>query len=247
MTGIASIFTGLYGYESVMLICGFVLFVFALAAITVMIVQRRSFKAAMSLIVLAIVLMGYPGVQAVKFNGRVVEIDKLGTQPTAQVDPQQKQQYVATLASVQSRAAGDPALLAKVANGYRAVGEVNKAYDLAQSVLAAQPPPATRKLLLPVLTAKLEQGTVAIKNVGPAAASTSQKKAVAAVASQLQAQAVALPAQSHVALAQAYTVLGDPKRAAANLATAERIDPRVKVDPAFHGTLPHVPPANGGH
>lgn len=241
-----NVFTGLYGYESVMLICGFVLFVFALAAITVMIVQRRSFKAAMSLIVLAIVLMGYPGVQAVKFNGSVVEIDKLGTQPTAQVDPQQKQQYVATLAMVQSRAVGDPALLAKVANGYRAVGEVNRAYDLAQSVLAKQPTPATRKLLLPVLTAKLEQGTAAIKNVGAAAASVSQKQEVAAVASQLQAQAVALPAQSHVALGQAYAALGDPKRAAANFATAQRIDPRLKVDPAPPGTLRHLLPANGG-
>jgi len=54
---IESIFSGLYGYERLMLICGFVLFVFALAAITLMIVQRRDFKMAMVLIVLAIVVI----------------------------------------------------------------------------------------------------------------------------------------------------------------------------------------------
>jgi len=45
-----SIIDGLYGYEKPMLIGGSILFVFALAAIVVMIVQRRDVKMAMGLI-----------------------------------------------------------------------------------------------------------------------------------------------------------------------------------------------------
>ena len=67
-----NIFDGLYGYEKLMLVCGFILFVFALAAIMVMIVQRRDFKMAMGLIVLAIVLMGVPGSQTWKINKNMV-------------------------------------------------------------------------------------------------------------------------------------------------------------------------------
>ena len=45
-----SIIDGLSGYEKLMPISAFILFVFALAAIMVMILQRRDFKMAMGLI-----------------------------------------------------------------------------------------------------------------------------------------------------------------------------------------------------
>ncbi|WP_426688230.1 hypothetical protein [Rhodanobacter ginsengiterrae] len=64
MSILDSIFDGLPGYEKLMLICGFILFVFALAAITVMIVQRRDLK--------------------------MVMVDSLRAQPTAPTDPQQQ-------------------------------------------------------------------------------------------------------------------------------------------------------------
>jgi len=154
---IESIFSGLYGYERLMLICGFVLFVFALAAITLMIVQRRDFKMAMVLIVLAIVLMGFPGIQAVKFSKDMVELDRIRSQPAAPASPEQQQQAQQTLADLQRRAEGDPTLLAKVSDGYRAIGEVDQAYRLAEQVLAQKPSREARAALVPVLTAKLNQ------------------------------------------------------------------------------------------
>jgi tetratricopeptide (TPR) repeat protein len=152
-----NIFDGLLGYEKLMLICGFILFVFALAAITVMIVQRRDFKMAMALIVLAIVLMGFPGIQAVKFSQDTVELDRIRTQPQAPADPAQKQQAEQTLANLEQRAAGNPQLQAQVSDGYRAIGEVDKAYRLAQSVLHQKPSAPVQATLVPVLTAKLNQ------------------------------------------------------------------------------------------
>lgn len=47
MKTINGVFTGLYGYEKLMLICSFVLFIFTLVAITALIVKNRDFKAVM--------------------------------------------------------------------------------------------------------------------------------------------------------------------------------------------------------
>lgn len=152
-----NVFDGLLGYEKLMLVCGFILFVFALAAITVMIVQRRDFKMAMGLIVFAIVLMGFPGIQAVKFSQDTVELDRIRTQPQAPADPAQKQQAEQALANLEQRAVGNPQLQAQVSDGYRAIGEVDKAYDLARSVLREKPSAQVQATLVPVLTAKLNQ------------------------------------------------------------------------------------------
>ncbi|WP_426700928.1 tetratricopeptide repeat protein [Rhodanobacter sp. Col0626] len=157
MSILGSIFDGLLGYEKLMLLCGFILFVFALAAITVMIVQRRDFKMAMVLIIFAIVLMGFPGIQAIKFSQDTVELDRIRAQPAAPTDPAQKAQDQALLSSLEERAAGNPQLQAQVSDGYRAIGNVNKAYDLASSVLQNKPSAAVQQTLIPVLTAKLNQ------------------------------------------------------------------------------------------
>jgi tetratricopeptide (TPR) repeat protein len=168
-----NVFDGLLGYEKLMLVCGFILFVFALAAITVMIVQRRDFKMAMALIVLAIVLMGFPGIQAVKFSQDTVELDRIRTQPQAPADPAQKQQAEQALANLEQRAVGNPQLQAQVSDGYRAIGEVDKAYDLAKSVLREKPSAQVQATLVPVLTAKLNQVQAnAPIAAPPAAAST---------------------------------------------------------------------------
>ncbi|MBN8923569.1 MAG: hypothetical protein BGP10_06170 [Rhodanobacter sp. 68-29] len=234
-----SIFDGLYGYEKLMLVCGFVLFLFALAAITVMIVQRRDFKAVIVLFVVAIVLMGFPGIQSIKFSNNLVEIDRLRAQPTEQIDPQQQQQYAQTLAQVEQRATNNPLLQAKVADGYRAIGDLNKGYQLAQAVLQKQPSPQVRATLVPVLTAKLNQvqaatpptpaphaapsgGSVA-GSAAPAAVNPDRQRQLATIAAQLQATGVALPAASHAALARAYVTLGQPRQAQINAEQARRI------------------------
>ncbi len=248
-----AIFTGLYGYECVMLVCGFTLFVFALAAITVLIVQRRSFKAVSALFLIAIVLMGFPGIAAVKFNDGALEIEALRHQAPGSLTPQQQAEYTKTLASVAQRSAGLPQLQAKIADGYRVLGDTNRAYALAQSVLAQDPKPATRQLLVPVLTAKLNQAVAAstpAKAPGHAAtgastgapagppastatpATLARQREIATVATQLQKASAALPATSHVALAQAYVALGQPQQAQANVSAARRLDPGIHISPA---------------
>lgn len=201
-----NIFDGLYGYEKLMLLCGLILFVFALAAITVMIVQRRDFKMAMALIVLAIVLMGFPGIQAVKFSQDTVELDRIRTQPQAPTDPAQKQQAQQALSNLEQRSAGNPQLQAQVSDGYRAIGEVDKAYRLAQSVLDEKPSAQVQATLVPVLTAKLNQvqanapitapPPAAAASAPPAAASTAVATAAPAGTGSVAATPVPAPAPS---------------------------------------------------
>lgn len=179
MNIINSIFDGLFGYEKLMLLCGFILFVFALLAITLMIVQRRDFKAAMLLIVVAIVLMGFPGIQAVKFSQGMVEIDRIRAQSTAVTNPEQKQQDQQLLGDLQARAGDNPQLLARVSDGYRAIGDVSRAYELANSVLQKMPSAEVQKTLIPVLTAKLNQ----LEQQTPAAPSPTQASPVPAAVS----------------------------------------------------------------
>lgn len=167
-----NIFDGLYGYEKLMLVCGFTLFVFALVAITVLIVKNRDFKAAMGLFVFAILLMGFPGIQAVKISHDMVELDNIRQQPQAPTSPAQQQQAQDLLANLEERAAStsNPQLQAKVADGYRAIGNVDKAYQLAQPLLRQPLPAQVRDTLVPVLTAKLDQ-ILASKPVATAPAS----------------------------------------------------------------------------
>ncbi|HEX7732527.1 MAG TPA: hypothetical protein VF415_07760 [Rhodanobacter sp.] len=266
-----NIFDGLYGYEKLMLICGFVLFLFALAAITVLIVKNRDFKAAMGLFVFAILLMGFPGIQAVKISQDMVELDNIRQQPQAPASPAQQQQAQALLANLEERAAGNPQLQAKVSDGYRAIGEVDKGYQLAQSVLQQHPSPQVRATLVPVLTAQLNRlqagaqaavrptaspapvggaaarGNTAEPPPAPAAAHPDQQREIAAVASQLQGIGTPLPATSRIALANAYVALGQPSQARANVEAAQKANPQIKISPALSHAIQGGGIAPAGH
>jgi hypothetical protein len=197
-----NIFDGLLGYERLMLICGFTLFVFALLAITVMIVQRRDFKMALMLIVFAIVLMGFPGIQAIKFSKDMVELDRIRSQPQAPVSPEQQQQTQKTLMELQRRAEDDPALLARVSDGYRAIGQVDTAYQLAQQVLQQKPSAEARATLVPVFTAKLNQVQAnAPIEVAPAAAAPPPPPPAPSTSASAAANGNPTPAASAVAAA----------------------------------------------
>ncbi|HEY9132675.1 MAG TPA: hypothetical protein VIM98_13030 [Dyella sp.] len=244
-----NIFDGLLGYERLMLICGFVLFVFALVAITAMIVQRRDFKAAILLIVIAIVLMGFPGTQAVKFSRDMVELDRIRTTPEAPENAAKKEQDRQLLAKLQQRAVDNPLLQAQVSDGYRAIGDVNTAYDLASSVLQKKPSFEVEQTLVPVLTAKLNQvqATSAPASSAPAPVTDRPSASMAAVpmpepekqreiadiAKQLQGTGVSLPADSHLALAKAYVALEQPDQARANVEAAVKANPQLKINPAL--------------
>lgn len=260
-----NLFDGLLGYEKLMLICGFTLFVFALLAITLLIVFKRNIIAAMGLIVLAIVLMGFPGIQSVKFSKDVVELDRIRAAPDAPGDPAQRQQAQQTLADLQQRAADNPQLLAQVSDGYRAIGDVDKAYDLANTVLKDKPSAAVQKTLIPVLTAKLNQvqdtpsevppmppsapsisaGPTQPAPAPPATGSThtavapasGRQREISKLVEQLQSVAAPLPAASRVALANAYVKLGEPQKVKTNIEQARRLDPHVRLNPALQRAL----------
>jgi tetratricopeptide (TPR) repeat protein len=248
-----NVFDGLLGYEKLMLLCGFILFVFALVVIAVLIAQKRDFKLAMVLIIFAIVLMGFPGIQVVKFNQGIVEIDKIRAQPSAPADPAQKEAAQQVLGRLAQRAEGNPQLQAKISDGYRAIGEVDKAYQLAQSLLKKNPSAQVQATLVPVLTAKLNevQATAPLPTSGSAGgqgataapgttggsartpasvAPKATQQQIASIAIQLQDTGATLPAASHAALARAYVVLGQPQKAQANVDAALKLNPGIKIN-----------------
>lgn len=193
---------------------GYILFVFALAAITVMIVQRRDFKMARLLIIFAIVLMGFPGIQAVKFSRDTVELNRIRTQP--QVQATLVPVLTAKLNQVQADAPIAPSPVAAPATGSSASG-------------ATSTPPTATATGTPAST-----GTVATAPApaAPPPTESSRQREIATIAKQLQGNGAPLPAASHAALAKAYVVLGQPQKAQANVDAALKLNPNIKINAA---------------
>ena len=255
MNIIGSIFERLIGYEKLMPISGLILFVFTLVAVAVLLAHRRDFKMAMVLIVFSIVLMAFPSTQATRFNDDMGEIDNIRAQPTAPTDPSQKVAAQVALENLAQRAGGNPQLLAKISDRYRAIGEVHKAYQLALSLLDNDPLAPVRSTLVPVLTAELNEVEAAASIPIPAAipcslspatcspdatatpaatptATAVTQKQIATIAIKLQNTGAAPLAASHAALAKVY-VVGQPKQAQANVDAALRLDAGIKINASF--------------
>lgn len=225
------VFEGLLGHERMMLVCGAIAFVFALAIIGVMVAQRRNFLPATVVLVFAVVLMGFPGIKAVQFSKDMVSLETLRAQPPeVALQPEAREEYARTLAQIERRAGDDPVLRAKVADGFRVIGETERAFALADDVLQAQPSAEARDVLVPVLTERLEEAVPADPTTTPTAA---ERERIAQAARQLQTQAAvtALPADAYVVLAQAQVALGETQRAEASLQQAAQIDPAVRISP----------------
>lgn len=238
---IASIFTGLYGYESLMLVCGLLLFLVGVVAIVVLLAQKRDVKAGLYVVGAAVVLMGFPGIQAVKVGNGIVELDRIIQQPAAAQSADEKAQAQVVLDNLRSRTTDDPTVQAKVAAGYNVIGDTDTAYTIADGLLGKTASPAVQQTLEPVLVARLDQLQAGAPPAGPVnkgiapapPAARANLQATEKVAAQLQSMSARLPASSHIVLARAYARLGQPERAQASVNAALKLDPRVPVSPAL--------------
>lgn len=239
-----NIFDGLYGYEIVMLGMGVVLFFVAIFVLlrAAMNLRGGSYPSGMAMLIGVVVLVGYPGIQSIQFEKDKIAIQKLahdGLPPGA--TSAQKAAAQTRIASVEQRAT-TPQAQAVVATAYQKIGALDKAYDLATKVAAENPPAAVSKELVPIVTQKLDQITPS--QPGTPVVDPKTRTEIAKIATQLQAQAPALPADAHIAIAKAQLALGEESRAAASLQAARRVNPNVRIDPGLLEKLKAPEPAH---
>lgn len=123
-----NIFEGLKSYEIVLLIMGVLLFLTLLFVLIYLISQKRPYKGLLLFFVFPIIMVGFPGIQKIKFDKGVIEIETL----TAKVeqDPtnvEVKNQLEVQLKAIGNRSVSKPSTLKIMEKAYMAVGDTPKA------------------------------------------------------------------------------------------------------------------------
>ncbi|MEO5627240.1 MAG: hypothetical protein ABIQ70_14645 [Dokdonella sp.] len=226
-------FSGLYSYEIALLAMGVALFLVGIWALILAIRKDGSLVQPLAIFPFVLVFAGYPSLQAVKFDEAALALNRAANTAVDQPrSPSQKQVIEDSAAMVLARA---PSLHAQVvaANAYRAIGEVDKAYALAEKVDAAKPPTDVAKALAPVFEAKLTQTVqeLPIAETPGAAMDPAQMAQIDKLVKRLDTPAANLPAQTRVTIARGYLALGDDAKAATNVDKALVLQHDVKVDP----------------
>ncbi|MEO5558132.1 MAG: hypothetical protein ABIO49_00480 [Dokdonella sp.] len=229
------LFTGLYSYEIALLAMGVALFLVGIWALIRAIRKDGSLVQPLAIFPFVLVFAGYPSLQAVKFDEAALALNRAANTAADQPhSPSQKQAIDDSAAIVLARA---PTLHAQVvaANAYRAIGEVDKAYALAEKVDAAKPPTDVAKALAPVFEAKLKQTvqSVPISTTPGSTVDPLQAAQIDKLVKQLDTPAANLSAQTRVTIARGYLALGNDARAATNIDKAQALQHDVKIDPSL--------------
>ena len=123
-----NIFEGLKSYEIVLLIMGVLLFLTLLSFLIYLILQKRDYKGLLPFFVIPIVMVGFPGIQKIKFDNGVIEVETLTA--TVEQDPtnvEAKNQLEVQLKAIGDRSVSKPSTLKIKEKAYMAVGDTPKA------------------------------------------------------------------------------------------------------------------------
>jgi hypothetical protein len=222
-----SLFEGLRGYEILMVVLGTLFFIVLLVRL---LRTRDNYGGLIAFFLLAIVMIGYPSIQKIKYDNGVVEIDKIGSgEVPPPSDPKARASVAETLAFVEQRAP-TPITQARVAAAYQKIGDAGKALDIAQKVApGASPQVATT--LAPIFAAKLK----ALPTEQPTPA---EQQEIAMLTKHLET--ATLTPEQQIALAGGQAALGKKEDAVRTIEAAKRVDPHVAISPklerALHGT-----------
>jgi tetratricopeptide (TPR) repeat protein len=233
-------FDGLYSYELIMLGMRVVLFIVAIWLLIRTALKGASIVGPLAILPFVLVFAGYPSIQSIKFGEGVTEVEKIssGGLP-ANATAQQKAAAERQIADIEQRAS-TPQLQVAVANAWRRIGNLDKAYQVAQKVNTQKPSEQITKALVPIYAEKLDQAVSAAPASQPA--DQNKRDEISKVSTELQAQTKALPAEAHVSLAKAHVALGQNAQAAASVEAARKIDPNVHIDANVLDKIPPVAP-----
>ncbi len=131
---------GMYIYEIVLLIGGAILFLAAVIVLLRQVFTNHSYKGLMPLFLIAVLMMGFPAVSAVKFGKDLLEIDKQTHQLQEHPDDQATRAALSSnIKALGGRPIKDPQTITTLAQAQFALGEDQQAKEKVDQALAASP------------------------------------------------------------------------------------------------------------
>jgi hypothetical protein len=135
-----NLFEGLFLYEIVLLFLGVLLFLVLVFVLVYYVLKKRAIKGLLFFFSIPIIMIGFPGIQKVKFDNGVVEIEK-GTEKMEQnpSDTTGRSALRTNIAELEKRPVSSPGILVNVARAHAAAGDTLKALTYVDSALKANP------------------------------------------------------------------------------------------------------------
>ena len=219
------IFDGLYGYEIVMMVGGALVLLVGVILGIAGYLKGKSQTLPLSMIVLSIVMIGFPAYSTIEISGDGVKLGKatheLQQDPTS---PQKRQEVETLSAKLSKRPIQDPNTVTTIAQAQIALGDNAAAQANVNKVLSAAPQnPAALELKGRLdLDRNLEQLTAQVEKDPSNEAAKSQ---LAAAVNQAGSMAIASPT-TIANVAKAHAALGNTAKARENLDKVLKINPK---------------------
>jgi len=133
-------FEGLYSYEKVLMVLGIILFVLLAGALVWFIVKKRNPKQLLGFFILTVLMIGFPAIQKISYEEGKVTLETNLRRVTAEP----KNEYAradlkANINKMAQRSISDPVTSLKIARGYQALNEPQKALQRVDSLLRVNP------------------------------------------------------------------------------------------------------------
>lgn len=251
-SGNGGFFAGLHGYEIVVIGLGLLLFLVGLWAVIQAVRRSAAVTGGIGIacVVISLVFVGYPSIKSFsfgtdQFNAQFTRLDEqFGHGETPVLSKEQQQALAANIEALAPHA-DTPQQKAILANAYRGIGDVDKAFALAENVDASNAPPAVKSSLAPVFAAKLKQTVQDVPIAAAAKVDPGKAAQIESLVKRLGVPSANLSAQAHVTVAEGYAALGRDAQAAASLERAQAIKRDVRVDPQLLQRLNRAPAPSG--
>jgi Tfp pilus assembly protein PilF len=225
--------------QLVMLVFGVLLFVVALVYVVSQMVRGRSFKGAFILFVLAIALIGFPRMKSIKVLGAEFELNQsLAAIESNPDDPSARARVEQAVNALEARVtpSNSSAKLAKqLARGNEVLGRTEQALRWATAAQEKSPNSAKAREIFDRVQVQKLTPTDLNKPVSP-----QEQSDLNAAVSRLKQQPNLAP-ESRVTLAKAQLALGQTNEAAANVDSALKVKPNLKVDRNLRALVPPSP------
>lgn len=135
-----NLFEGLIFYEIVLLCLGVLFFFVLLFVLIYFVVKNRPIKAVIPLFLVSVVMISFPGIQKIRFDNGVIEIEKL-TQEVEQNpgDSAAKKELANKLSKIENRPVLNPLTIKKLEKAFTAIGDTRKATILKDKLRIIKP------------------------------------------------------------------------------------------------------------
>lgn len=213
--------------------------IFVLIAALVCLFKRYSPALIITLVVLAIVMIGFPRVTSFKVGGAEVELGaSLEANEKNPNDPATQLQVKKALDQFKSLkpANASPQLAEQIARGNEILGKTDLAVTWAQAATKKDPSSAKARELLHRLQVQKLTPESLVRPVTPQEASN-----LTSAISELSKHSTLTP-ESKVTLSKAQLILGQQEEAAANLRSALKEKPKLAEDPKVRALMSATPP-----